>query len=93
MDYILEGFTQAFGLIFSMNEETWSAVVATVKLTSLSMLVTLLLGLPLGFALGYFNFRGKRFLRMIVDTLLALPTVVVGLLVYAFISNRGPLGS
>ena len=93
MDYISEGFTQALGLIFSMNEETWSAVIVTVKLTALSMSVTLLFGLPLGFALGYFDFSGKRIIRMIVDTLLALPTVVVGLLVYAFISNRGPFGS
>ena len=93
MDYISEGFTQALDLIFSMNEETWSAVMVTVKLTALSMSVTLLLGLPLGFALGYFDFTGKRAVRMFVDTLLALPTVVVGLLVYAFISNRGPFGS
>ena len=93
MDYISEGFAQALRLIFSMNEETWSAVMVTVKLTALSMSVTLLFGLPLGFALGYFDFSGKRVVRTLVDTLLALPTVVVGLLVYAFISNRGPFGS
>lgn len=93
MDYISQGFVQALGLIFSMNEETWTAVTVTLKLTGISMLATLLLGLPLGFMLGYFDFPGKRALRTIVDTLLALPTVVVGLLVYAFISNRGPLGS
>ena len=93
MNYISEGFFQALGLIFSMDEETWSAVVITVKLTMLSMSVTLAIGLPLGFLLGYFNFPGKPIVRTVVDTLLALPTVVVGLLVYAFISNRGPLGS
>jgi tungstate transport system permease protein len=92
MDYIVHGFSQALQLIFSMNEETWSAVAITIKLTGLSMAVTLLLGLPLGFLLGYFSFPGKGALRLVVDTLLALPTVVVGLLVYAFISNRGPLG-
>lgn len=93
MDYISQGFVQAIGLILSMNEETWTAVVVTLKLTGMSMLATLLIGLPLGFMLGYFEFPGKRPLRTVVDTLLALPTVVVGLLVYAFISNRGPLGS
>ncbi len=93
MNYITEGFFQAIGLILSMNEETWSAVTVTLKLTALSMFVTLSAGLPLGFLLGYFDFRGKRAVRTVVDTLLALPTVVVGLLVYAFISNRGPLGS
>ncbi len=92
MDYIVHGFSRALQLIFSMNEETWSAVAITIKLTGLSMAVTLLLGLPLGFLLGYFSFPGKGALRLVVDTLLALPTVVVGLLVYAFISNRGPLG-
>ena len=92
MDYIVHGFSQALQLIFSMNEETWSAVAITIKLTGLSMAVTLLLGLPLGFFLGYFSFPGKGGVRLVVDTLLALPPVVVGLLVYAFISNRGPLG-
>ena len=92
MDYIVHGFSRALQLIFSMNEETWSAVAITIKLTGLSMAVTLILGLPLGFLLGYFSFPGKGALRLVVDTLLALPTVVVGLLVYAFISNRGPLG-
>lgn len=42
--------------------------------------------------LGYFDFPGKRPLRTVLDTLLALPTVFIGLLVYAFISSRGPLG-
>jgi len=93
MDYISQGFIQALGLIVSMNEETWTAVIVTLKLTGVSMLATLLLGLPLGFMLGYFDFPGKRPVRTVVDTLLALPTVVVGLLVYAFISNRGPIGS
>jgi tungstate transport system permease protein len=75
-----------------MDEEMRSIVSVTLSLTALSMCATLLLGLPLGFILGYFKFPGRRLLRAIVDTLLALPTVVVGLFVYILISNRGPLG-
>ena len=75
-----------------MDEQTWSAVITTIRLTTLSMIFSLGIGIPLGFLLGYFDFPGRRALRTIVDTMLALPTVVVGLLVYAFISNRGPLG-
>jgi tungstate transport system permease protein len=56
------------------------------------MVASLIIGIPLGFLLGYYSFPGKRQTRAVVDTLLALPTVVVGLLVYAFISRRGPLG-
>lgn len=92
MEFIEEGFFQAFQLLFSGDEETWSAILTTVQLTGLSMLATLLIGLPLGFVLGYATFPGKKGLRTTVDTLLALPTVVVGLVVYAFISSRGPFG-
>jgi tungstate transport system permease protein len=92
VSFIYNGVLQGIDLIFSGDEAIWSAVNLTLKLTSLSMCVSLVIGLPLGFILGYFSFPTKRILRTIVDTCLSLPTVVVGLLVYAFISNAGPLG-
>ncbi|MBN1634868.1 MAG: ABC transporter permease [Deltaproteobacteria bacterium] len=92
MGYISEGFISALHLLSSGNVETYSAVFTTLKASSLSMSGSLLIGIPLGFLLGYFEFPAKRHARAVVDTLLALPTVVVGLLVYAFISRRGPLG-
>ena len=58
----------------------------------LTMVACLILGLPLGFCLGHFEFKGKRLLRLAVDTGLALPTVFIGLVVYAFLTQRGPLG-
>lgn len=92
MDFIVDGIVRAFQLLFTGNSETYSAVLATVQVSSISMTVSLLLGIPLGYGLGYLDFPGKRTVRMVVDTLLALPTVFIGLIVYAFISNRGPLG-
>jgi len=92
MGYISEGFLTALSLLFSAHEETYSAIFTTLRVSSLSMAITLLVGIPLGFFLGSSSFRGKQAVRAVVDTLLALPTVVVGLLVYAFISRRGPLG-
>lgn len=93
MDFITDGLVRGIELIFAMDEETWSAVAVTLQLTALSMAITLLIGVPLGFILGWCSFPGRGFFRTLVDTLLALPTVVVGLVVYAFISNMGPLGS
>jgi len=92
MDYILSGFVQAILLLFQGDAQTYSAIFVTVRVTSYSMTASLLLGIPLGFLLGYFEFKAKRPLRLVVDTLLALPTVFIGLLVYAFLSNRGPMG-
>ncbi len=92
MGYIGEGVAQAFGLIFSADAETFSAIATTLQTSSISIGISLLLGLPAGFCLGYFNFRGKRTIRAVVDTLLGLPTVVVGLIAYALVSRQGPLG-
>jgi len=92
MDFIFEGFFNAVHLLTSGNAETYSAIIATVTVSGYSILCSLLIGIPLGFCLGYFDFRGKKPVRTVVDTLMALPTVFIGLLVYAFLTQRGPLG-
>ncbi len=92
MDFIAEGFVQAFRLLVSLDPETFSAILATLKVSSYSMAASLIVGVPLGFLLGYARFKGRKQIRLIVDTLLSLPTVFVGLVVYAFLSNRGPFG-
>jgi tungstate transport system permease protein len=92
MEYLITGFFQAIQLIMHGDNQTWSAVSASIRVTTYSMVVSLLIGIPSGFILGYFNFPGKRKLRLAVDTLLALPTVFIGLVVYAFLTRKGPLG-
>lgn len=92
MDYLTQGFTQAIFLLLNPDAATLAAISATLTSTFYAMIAAMLLGLPAGFALGYCTFFGKRTLRLISDTLLAFPTVLIGLLVYAFISYRGPLG-
>ncbi len=92
MDFIVAGFIRAIELLINFDHSTYTAISATLQASTCSMLISLGAGLPCGFLLGYFNFKWKRPLRTILDTLLALPTVSVGLLVYAFISSQGPLG-
>ncbi|EAH7181687.1 ABC transporter permease subunit [Campylobacter coli] len=92
MDYILEGFTQALFLLFNADESVISAIKTTLFSSSVSIILSLIVGFPLGFALGFFEFKLKRFIKLIVDTSLSFPTVAVGLILYALISSRGPLG-
>jgi len=92
MGYFTEGLLRAVALLVSGDAATFSAVAATLAATALSMLAALVPGLPAGFCLGYFDFPGKRVLRMLSDAFMAFPTVVIGLLVYALLSSRGPLG-
>ena len=92
MDFIVAGFIKAIELLISGDTSTWTAVWATIKVSTCSMLLSIGAGLPCGFLLGYFDFKGKKHLRTILDTMLALPTVFIGLMVYAFISRQGPMG-
>ncbi|MDC0335413.1 ABC transporter permease [Pseudodesulfovibrio sp.] len=92
MDYLLQGFLQGFVLLFTGNAETYSAIWATVGASTLSMFFSITIGVPLGFLLGHNAFPCKKIVRTCVDTLLSFPTVVIGLLVYAFLTRHGPLG-
>ncbi|MGH2266998.1 tungstate ABC transporter permease TupB [Campylobacter taeniopygiae] len=92
MEYIFDGFKQALLLLFNVDDSVISAIKTTMLSSSISVVLALLVGFPLGFVLGFFNFKFKRFLRLIIDTSLSFPTVAVGLILYALISNRGPLG-
>ena len=92
MDFILEGFTRALQLLVNGDPATFSAVSATLRASSMAMAASLLLGVPLGYILGYFDFRGRKQLRVVVNTLLSLPTVLIGLVLYALLTRNGPLG-
>jgi len=92
MGFIQEGFNQAVTLLVNGDPATYSAISATLRVSGLAMAVSLLLGIPLGYLLGYFDFRLKKQLRIIVDTLLSLPTVFIGLVVYALLTRKGPFG-
>ncbi|MDQ7833292.1 MAG: ABC transporter permease [Desulfovibrionaceae bacterium] len=92
MDYILDGLRQALVLLFTGDAQTYSAVRITAVTSLLAIVASLGIGIVPGFVLGYTDFPGKRAVRTVVDSMLSFPTVVIGLLVYAFISRRGPLG-
>lgn len=92
MGYFTDGFFNAIGLLTDLHPATISAITVTLQSTALSVGMAMLLGLPAGFILGYYKFPASRFLRLVSDTLLAFPTVLIGLIVYVLITYRGPLG-
>ena len=93
MDFLLHGFFEAFNLLLNGDLETYSAIKATLYTSSVSILFAIIVGFPLGFTLGFYNFKGRKILRLLSDTALAMPTVAIGLILYAFITRNGPLGS
>ena len=92
MDYLFGGLTTALKLIFTFDHEVMNCTWVSLKISSVAILLASLIGVPLGFLIGANNFRGKKTVITLFNTLMALPTVVVGLLVFSLISRQGPLG-
>ena len=92
MDFIIEGIQKAFQLIFSLDREIFNIVLLSLRVSLTAIILASFLGIPLGFLMAVKDYWGKRLTIALVNTLLALPTVVVGLIVYSLISRRGPLG-
>ncbi|WP_028578992.1 ABC transporter permease [Desulfogranum japonicum] len=92
MSYFLDSFVAAIALVTSLNPELLTIVTVSLTVSSTSAFFATLFGVPLGFTIAYAQIPGKRVIITLLNTLLALPTVVIGLFVYAFISRRGILG-
>jgi len=92
MDYLWEGLTTAFKLIFTFDYEVMNCTWVSIKVSSVAVLLASLIGVPLGFIIGINEFKGKKTIITLFNTLMALPTVVVGLFVFSFISRQGPIG-
>jgi len=92
MDFLVESLRTAFALIVSLDGEVVNAVVTSVSVALWSILFATLAGVPAGVAIGVAEFPGKRWVITLLNTLMALPTVVIGLVIYGIISRQGPLG-
>lgn len=92
MDFLIDGFLSAMLLIWSLDPGLLETIYVSLKVSSTSTLIASVIGVPGGFLIAFSEFSGKRLLITLLNTLLALPTVAVGLLVYAFICRRGIFG-
>ncbi len=92
MDAIITGITQAFTLIVTLNPEVLHIAALSVYISLAATILAACISIPLGGLIHFREFRGKRTLKMIIQTLYSVPTVVVGLLIYLLLSRSGPLG-
>lgn len=92
MDFIVEGFAQAFSLIIRLDPELLRIILLSLEVSGISLLIASSLGIPAGSILGLASFRGRGFVISLSNTFMGLPPVVVGLFVYLLLSRRGPLG-
>ncbi len=93
MNFILQGFRDAWSLIFSFDPAVYFIVWTSLKVAVLATFASSLLGIPLGILIAVRRFRGKSILQVLLNTMMAFPTVVIGLIFYGLLSRRGPLGN
>jgi tungstate transport system permease protein len=92
MELMGDALIQALRLLGSLDAYVFQILWRTIHVSGAAILLAVVVGLPVGIALGAGRFPGRRFLVALVYTGFALPPVVVGLLIYLVLSRDGPAG-
>ena len=85
-------FGLAFDLILSGDADLAEIVMLSLQVSLSAVIVACMIGLPIGAAAAVYRFPGRAALVVFMNTMMGLPPVVAGLLVYLMLSNAGPLG-
>lgn len=89
---MVDGARKALELIVSGDPMVMEITLRSVYVSGLATVLASSWSLPLGVAIALKNFRGKRPVKGLFNTLLGMPTVALGLLLYLTLSRSGPLG-
>ena len=92
MKYLFQAMLEAFRLLAAFDRGVLVIAFTSLKVSTAAILLASIAGVPLGFLIGISRFAGRGIIITLLNTLMALPTVVIGLLGYAMISRQGPLG-
>ncbi len=89
---IVEGFIEAIRLIVSLDPQVVEITIRSLYVSLTATFFAALIALPLGALIYFYEFRGKHAVVSTLQTLYALPTVIVGLVMFLLLSNIGPFG-
>ncbi len=89
---ILEIFTNAILLIITLDNELWDIILLSLFVSFTALIIASLLGFIVGYYFAIYNFYFKKIILIIINSLMGIPPVVVGLIVYFIFASGGPLG-
>ena len=92
MQNLIDGIVRAFQLLLQGDPEVVRITLLSLAVSGIATLISILVGLPLGTFLALVKFRSRQFWISLINTGMALPPVVVGLVVSIFLWRSGPLG-
>jgi tungstate transport system permease protein len=87
-----DGLRRALTLLLQADPEVLGIAALSLRVAVVATVLACLVGIPAGFLLGTTRFRGRRTALTVLNTMLAFPTVLVGLLVWLLLARGGPLG-
>ena len=89
---ILEIFTNSILLIITLDKEIWDIILLSLFVSFTALIIASLLGFIVGYYFAIYNFYFKKIILIIINSLMGIPPVVVGLIVYFIFASDGPLG-
>ena len=92
MQNIGEAFHLALSLVLSGEADLYEIVGLSLRVSLSATVLACVIGLPVGALVAVSRFRGRGVVLVVMNALMGLPPVVVGLLVYLYLSRSGPLG-
>jgi tungstate transport system permease protein len=92
MGYFIQSLGSALELVLGFDAEVYAIVWTSLYISLASVILAALVSVPLGIWVALHRFPGRPLLLQTLNTLMALPTVVVGLLLYGLLTRQGPLG-
>jgi tungstate transport system permease protein len=92
MTSLTQSAATALQLITSLDSGLLAIVGRSLAVSATACAMACGLGLALGAWLGVARFAGRGAVLTLLNTFLAVPSVVVGLLIYLLLSRSGPLG-
>jgi len=92
MNLFIDSLLSALQLIISLDQEMLAIIRVSLTVSCVSTLLAAIIGIPLGFCIAYNEHPLKPFVLTLLNTLLSVPTVVIGLFVYVLVSRRGIFG-
>lgn len=92
MGLLTDSLGSALLMLLSLDPELLEIVTVSLNVSFFATLISASFGVPAAILIAHTSFFGKRLLLTCLNTLLAMPTVVIGLLVYSFISRKGVFG-
>lgn len=92
MDSFADAFGTAVRLVVTLDPDLTEIVLLSLRVSLTAVAIASLIGLPLGAAVALFRFPGRQAATVLLNAMMGLPPVVVGLVVYLFLSRAGPFG-